>query len=69
MDNHIIFNESEIKTRFTWVRLNINRQGSEKIIEFLRNNSDFIKTPRKNFHSTFFYSVENPIFFIQSIPF
>lgn len=62
MDDYFILNPEEIKERFTWIRLNPNNESKKKIREVIDSNREVIKYPRENFHSTFFYSVENPIF-------
>jgi len=62
MDDFVQLFEEEIKKRFTLVSLLPNTQSEAKLKEFLRKNKGMVLSPRKKFHTTLHYAVENPLF-------
>ena len=62
MNDFIHLSEKEVKTRVTLISLEPDSDSKKNLREFLNRNCGLVSSPKKYFHSTVHYAVENPFF-------
>ena len=62
MSDFIRLAEKEVKTRATLIFLEPDSESKKNLRRFLNQNHGLVSSPKRDFHSTIHYSVENPVF-------